>query len=279
MKNLVYFFNLKRPIYNDEASKCVRAFVILSGVRHERSRRIHNVAVSSNVRSGFKAMDSSTSFVPHSAQNDKGACWTAHQASKTLTSRRLRIIPLALIAALALGGCGKKSNPDAPFTTGNATDANSASTNATDTNAPATNATGNAAPADASATDNNGAPIVKLASATLGAIDATLPATGTLMAFPNRETKITPATAGTLQICRFSWAKKSRAAMFWRSFRRRRCKVKSRKRKRRCNKVKSPFNRRRPARLGRKPKARPAFCKRKRRFRKRKPACRAIKPR
>ena len=100
---------------------------------------------------------------------------------------------LTLLALLTAGGCGKKSNPDAPITTGSAT-------NSTDSNAAPTD---NAAPADSStdatATDGNGAPTVKLASATIGAIDATLPATGTLKAFPNRETKITAATAGTLQ--------------------------------------------------------------------------------
>ena len=101
---------------------------------------------------------------------------------------RTRVAPLALLALLVLGGCGKKSNPDAPFTTGNTTDANSTSTT-TDTNVPT----------DAGAPDSSGTPTLKLASATLGAIAATLPATGTLMAFANRETKITPATAGTLQ--------------------------------------------------------------------------------
>jgi len=116
-------------------------------------------------------------------------CVGRTQGSPLRISIRYRyvVIPLALVALLALNGCGKKSNPDAPITTGNATDANSTST------------TDNAAPADAGATDNNGAPAVKLASATIGAIDATLPATGTLKAFPNRETKITAATAGTLQ--------------------------------------------------------------------------------
>ncbi len=99
-------------------------------------------------------------------------------------------VPLALIAAIALSGCGKKSNPDAPFTTGNTTDTNATADNAAlaDTNAPADNASA-----------DTGAPTLKLASATIGAIDATLPATGTLTAFSNRETKITPATAGTLQ--------------------------------------------------------------------------------
>ena len=100
-------------------------------------------------------------------------------------------LPLACFALLALGGCGKNSNPDAPITTGaNATDAN-----ATDA---AISTDANAATSTNAAADN-GAPVVKLATATLGAIDATLPATGTLKAFPNRETVITPATAGTLQ--------------------------------------------------------------------------------
>ncbi len=194
MKNLFCVFNLRRLTYNGGASKRARAIVILSGVRNERSRRIHDITVAANVRRDFKALDSSTTFVPHSAQNDNSICIRALQVLKTPMARRLRIASLALIAAIALNGCGKKSNPDAPFTTGNATDTNAASTNATDTNsATDTNATANAA------TDNNGAPTLKLATATIGAIDATFPATGTLKAFPNRETKITSATAGMLQ--------------------------------------------------------------------------------
>ena len=98
---------------------------------------------------------------------------------------------LVCVGLLALGGCSKNSNPDAPITTG----ANSTGANATDSATTPRDA--NAAPADATA--DNGAPTVTLATATLGAIDATLPATGTLKAFPNRETVISPATAGTLK--------------------------------------------------------------------------------
>ena len=115
--------------------------------------------------------------------------YAASQNCRSTAKLRLFIAPLALLALLALGGCGKKSQPDAPITTG-------AGANSTETKA----ATDNAAPADTSAqADNNGAPTVKLTTATLGAIDATLPATGTLQAFPNRETVISPATAGTLK--------------------------------------------------------------------------------
>ena len=117
------------------------------------------------------------------------------RSSAAITSKhRIRVAPLALLALMTFGGCGKKSQPDAPITTG--TGANSTDTGAATDNAP----TDNAAPADTSAqADENGAPTVKLARAVIGSIDATLPATGTLKAFPNRETKITPATAGTLQ--------------------------------------------------------------------------------
>ena len=116
------------------------------------------------------------------------------------------VAPLALLALLVLGGCGKKSKPDAPIVTGaNSADANAASP--ADTNAATGNADTNAPTATNAPTDTNaptaadagGAPTVKLATATVGSIDATLPATGTLKAFPNRETKITPATSGTLQ--------------------------------------------------------------------------------
>lgn len=137
-----------------------------------------------------------------------GLTSTSNRFSRRPKYWKRTLVPLCLTGILALNGCGKKSNPDAPFTTGNATDTNSASTNATDTNvteatatdATATdaNATANGAPA-ADASADTGAPTLKLASATLGAIDATLPATGTLKAFPNRETKINPAAAGTLQ--------------------------------------------------------------------------------
>ena len=96
---------------------------------------------------------------------------------------------LISLALLALGGCGKKSQPDAPIITGagaNSVDANTAS--------PADS------PAATSAqTNSDGAPIVKLATAVIGSIDATMPATGTLRAFPNRETVITAATSGTLK--------------------------------------------------------------------------------
>ena len=110
----------------------------------------------------------------------------ASQNCRPTAKLRLFIAPLALLALLALNGCGKKSQPDAPITTG-------ASANSTDTNStPPTSDTSASANSD-------GAPTVKLATATLGAIDATLPATGTLQAFPNRETVISPATAGTLK--------------------------------------------------------------------------------
>ena len=183
------FMRARRFRRSERPSTC--AIVILSAVRHERSRRIHCVEASVHVWRNRYIMDSSTSFVPHCAQNDNGAGGRPLRTSKFLTARQLRIIPLALSILLAFGGCGKKSTPDAPFTTGNATDSNAASTDTT--------ASDNAAPADVTATDSNGAPTVKLATATIGAIDATFPATGTLKAFPNRETKITVATAGTLQ--------------------------------------------------------------------------------
>ena len=45
--------------------------VILSAVRHERSRRIHEVKAVAYVRGERYVVDSSTSFVPHCAQNDR----------------------------------------------------------------------------------------------------------------------------------------------------------------------------------------------------------------
>ena len=46
-------------------------FVILSAVRDERSRKIHDVMAVVRVCENSNALDSSTSFVPHCAQNDK----------------------------------------------------------------------------------------------------------------------------------------------------------------------------------------------------------------
>ncbi len=51
----------------------LRLPVILSAVRHERSRRIHDMTASTNMHKNHNAMDSSTSFVPHCAQNDRQA--------------------------------------------------------------------------------------------------------------------------------------------------------------------------------------------------------------
>ncbi len=55
--------------------------VILSVERHERSRRIHDVTIFANLRSNFNALDSSTSFVPLYAQNDKLSSYLILQPS------------------------------------------------------------------------------------------------------------------------------------------------------------------------------------------------------
>ena len=151
--------------------------------------------------------------------NGAGLTFTSNRGIKGIL--RDKKVMVALACVLALGGCNKNSNPDAPITTGagatgagatgagatgaGATGAGATGAGATGAGATGAGATGaatsseaNAAPADSASTDN-GAPTVTLDTATIGAIDAILPATGTLRAFPNRETKITPATAGTLK--------------------------------------------------------------------------------
>ena len=63
--------SLPRKPHPINLSEITLTFVILSEVRHERSRRIYDVDVTANVSGISDLLNSSISFVPHFAQNDK----------------------------------------------------------------------------------------------------------------------------------------------------------------------------------------------------------------
>ena len=208
MKSFFCLFRLKRSTYSVEVSEVTPPLGFAHLPLRKGERRTYR---------SFLAKVLAVSRVTAPLSLSEGEMGEA-QRGCDFAHFTLTYVPLCLMAAIALGGCGKKSKPDAPIVTGasaNSTDANSAPTD-------------NVAPNDASAADENGAPTVKLASVVIGSPLTRLclrPARS--RRFPIAKRKSRQPRRARCKVCRSNWATKFRAEIFWRSFRRRRFKAKS----------------------------------------------------